>query len=313
MFSFRSLRRALPIAALLATTAVSIILAPTAAKAWEAGHAYTGADGSTVTLWYQEGSDGLMHYAVTIEKGDRFDVYLEQGVVDAMWDKIATSNPDPNGSAKGTEKPDVIEMLKKATDLHMKVKVNVENSPLSKWIDGGGGGFVPHWNPSDDDNQGPASPPSNKKANELTPDQIANLNKMKNAVVREGVILKEAMGDGGEGGSESAPGMNKNNKSNNGNGNSSGHGSNEGKNKYFPGGEALGVRPDLVNPPIKNKTVIMKTNKDLGSSDKGNKSAGGSNVMTGGLLEGGDGFASGGPSSAGSVQGGGSGGVRAVR
>src|SRR5688572_14820803 len=99
------LRFALPVAALLASTAIFT----TPAKAWE--QSWQSSDGS-VSMWYQVGSDGQTKFAVVIEKDGKYGVYFEQGVIDAVFEKIGASNPNPDTDGAGTFKPDFEELLK---------------------------------------------------------------------------------------------------------------------------------------------------------------------------------------------------------
>jgi hypothetical protein len=65
------LKFALPVVALLASTA----LFTTPAKAWE--QSWQSSDGS-VSMWYQVGSDGQTKFAVVIEKDGKYGVYFER-------------------------------------------------------------------------------------------------------------------------------------------------------------------------------------------------------------------------------------------
>ena len=145
------LKFALPVVALLASTA----LFTTPAKAWE--QSWQSSDGS-VSMWYQVGSGGQTKCAVVIEDG-KYGVYFEQGVIDAVFDKIGSSNPypsDPHG-VLGTFKPDFEELLKNLKGAKWEVRVDPESSPLGGYINRNGGGKVPHWNPGPDDDGSPGS------------------------------------------------------------------------------------------------------------------------------------------------------------
>lgn len=320
MIRFKSLKYALPVAVLLATTALSM----TVAKAdWQP--AFQNEDGSA-TLWYDD-STGKM--AVTIEKDGKFAVYFDQAVINAMLDKDKGSDPDPNdpNNGKGTDKPDVEAMIKNAKGGSWSVKVNPEDSPLGGVITNNGGGKAPHWNPGDDDNKSPGSPPNSKPNGGMSAQQKAAMQKALNDAARQAALGGQGMYDGSEGGNENAPGINMNGGSQNAGKGSGGQGddskggvnADDYKDNYVPKGESLGPKPELVNPTpdLKGHTATTKKRvstvklKDASSgkgSGKGDNTQT-SNVTSPGLLEGGNGFSFNGPAGAGSVGGGAHGGA----
>jgi hypothetical protein len=264
-----SFRLVAPLAVLLATTVLSL----TPAKAWEP--AWQSDDGS-VTLWYENDSNGNTKLVVTIEKDGKFGVYFEKGVIDAVLDKWDNSNPDPNdpNNGKGTDKPDKEAILRQIKDAIGNVKNTPENSPLGGIINGHGGGKVPHWNPGGDDNgNGPKNPPSSKdhKPGGLTAEQQKNLEKMINDAARQVANIKQGMGDGTEGGTEGPPtlnmhgGVKKNGNNGKGHGDEDGDGNNDYKDPYLPKGENLGPKPELVNPQPDLKTKGVGKGKTLGT------------------------------------------------
>ncbi len=269
MTRFRSaLRFALPMTLLLVTTALPT---PTLAADW--------------IIWYSDTDNGRS-YSIFRDKNDPtafMIIYNDDGVHHLIW--VEDQSPDDTG--KGTEKPDIGELIKKGLASY-KVRVTPENSPLSQWIDRGGGGFVPHWNPGDGDGgKGPGNPVKNNTGG-LTDKQKALLQKLVVALNRADDLMGKSMGGGDEGGTESAPTPGKSSGRGKGSGGSGdGSGNNDNKVKYSPGGEAatLGPRPDLVNPAPKNKIGLSNTK---------------SNLLGVGLLEGGGGSAGNGPAGAGS-------------
>ncbi|MBM3528001.1 MAG: hypothetical protein FJX62_07910 [Alphaproteobacteria bacterium] len=308
-----TLRFALPLALLLATTAVSTVLVPTSAKAWE--NTWTSGDGS-VKLWYQVGSDGQTKFAVTIEKDGKFGVYLEPGVIDAVFDKMGGSNPDPNdpNNGAGTFKPDVEELLRKVKDASAVFHNEILDSPLGAYLERGGDGKGPKWNPGPDgDDSGPNNPPSSKEPKGgLTAEQQKNLDKMANAAMRHAKAIKGGMYDGSEGGTEGPPtldmkGSPKNNNSTGGNDKDG-----DGKNDYEPTipGNDLGPKPELVNPPVLNDAKKQTAKRGTSArkqvvvaSERNGKTAKTSNLMSRGLLDGSGGFNSTGPAGTGAVGG----------
>ena len=221
------------------------------------------------------------------------------------------TGPDDAGSEKNVEKPDVVSMLKHAK-ISYTVTLAPEQTPLVKWIDRGGFGFNPHGNPGDTDTgiSRPGQPPKrydpDSKDSKLTAKQIASIDRLYNAGVRLQQILGAGMGSGEEGGTEAAPGLDKNNNTGNRNNSGKNNDSDNGKNKIL--GRAfddLGPRPDLVNPPHGNlrlgvkattATITSHTISSVGTSSSGTART---SVIGPGLLEGGGGLTGQGPSAVG--------------
>ncbi len=307
MIRFKSLKYALPVAVLLATTALSM----TAAKAdydiwWQS-------DDGSVSLWHD---DSTGKSAVLIEHDGKYEIYFNQAVIDAVFDKIDNSNPNPDdpNNGKGTDKPDIEAMIKNAKGGSWSVKVNPEDSPLGGVITNNGGGKGPHWNPGDDDSKGPGSPPNSKPNGGLSPQQKAAIQKELNEAARQAALGEQGMYDGSEGGSENAPGINMHDgiKQNNNNGNGDGKGKSTGddyKDPYVPKGEALGAKPELVNPSpeLKGHATAKKRlgavkfeNKGKNSGKDANSDAHQTlNVTSPGLLGGGNSFSNNGPAATG--------------
>ena len=61
-----------------------------------------------------------------IEKDGKYGVYFEQGVIDAVFDKIGSSNPNPDTDGAGTFKPDFEELLKDLKGAKWEVRVDPE-------------------------------------------------------------------------------------------------------------------------------------------------------------------------------------------
>lgn len=236
-------------------------------------------------------------------------------------DKIDNSNPNPDdpNNGKGTSKPDIEALIKNAKGASWTVKVNPEDSPMGGVITDNGGGKAPHWNPGEDDSgKGPSNPPDSKgPKGSLTPEQIANIQKQLNAAARQAALGEQGMFDGSEGGSENAPGINLHNgikqdqNNGKGNGDEDGDGKNDYIDKYLPKGEALGPQPEVVNPSPELKCHTA-AKKHLGTITLKNKTSGKgtggktdthqmSNVLSPGLLEGGNSFSYNGPTGAGSA------------
>ena len=240
MIRFKSLKYALPVAVFLATTALSM----TAAKAdydiwWQSN------DGS-VSLWHD---DSTGKFAVLIEHDGKYEIYFNQAVIDAVFDKIDNSNPNPDdpNNGKGTDKPDIEAMIKNAKGGSWSVKVNPEDAPLGGVITNNGGGKGPHWNPGDDDSKSPGSPPNSKPNGGMTAQQKAAMQKALNDAARQAALGGQGMYDGSEGGNENAPGINMNGGSQNAGKGSGGQGDDskgrvngdDYKDNYVPKGEKL--------------------------------------------------------------------------
>jgi len=274
-----ALRYALPFALLLGMTTLSTTLVPTSAMAWELAGSKDG-----WSLYYMVGSDGQTHFAAVIEQNGHVLVSFNENVIDIAFSVTqGKSDPGPDQDTdKGIDKPDINALLKKVKGVTLQINQMPEKTPLGKWLDSEGGGFVPHWNPGDDDSgKGPGNPPQ-KNTGGLTAQQLKAYAKLMNLAARELNDIGGSMGGYGDVG-DSTPGLptNKNNNGNNGRGKGGGNGSdnNNGKRKYLGSDLSLGPRPDLVNPPH---------SKAL-------------NVMSPGLLDGGSSFSTNGPSGAGTA------------
>lgn len=314
MNRIKSLKYALPVAVLLAATALSLTAARADYEEW-----WQSDDGS-VSLWHDDATGKTV---VLIEHDGKYGVYDQQAVIDAVFDKIDGSNPNPDdpNNGKGTSKPDVAELIKHMHDVKWTVKVNPEDSPLGGVIDGNGGGKAPHWNPGDEDGgKGPSSPPDNKPHGGMSDQQKAAIQKALNEAAREAALGGQNMFDGSEGGNESWGGLNvhgKNSSSNNGKpdgdkGDSTVYGDDY-KDNNVPKGEDLGPKPELVNPSpelkghghAKKHIGSIKLNhgktggKDTGKAGKSGKPNGNTAVLSPSLLEGGNGFSSNGPAGTG--------------
>jgi hypothetical protein len=300
--------RSLAFALMLGTAAIATTLAPSAARAWDYGGNWTGSDGSTFSLYYQVGSDGQTHFAVYYERDGKAYVNIDDAVVDAYFDKIGGGgdpSPDGNGTDQGIEPPNVAGLIKDGL-VTIKVRVAPADSPqLSQWTSANGFGFAPHGNPGDTDtgNQGPGQPPKGNTGAGLTPKQQATLNKLINELAKSGILIGQGMGTGEEGGTESAPTLDKTGGSKGKGGDGSGR--NNGRNHTIGMTMSLGPRPDVVNPPLKAGKTTMRISKagsstaaiaHVGAANVGTSNPSGSKVIAAGLLEGGNGFGQQGPS-----------------
>lgn len=309
------LKFVLPVAALLTTTA----FVATPAMAWE--QSWTSKDGS-VSLWYERGSDGQTKFAVVIEKDGKFGVYFEKGVIDAVFDKIGSSNPDPSdpNNGQGTFKPDIAELLKDAKGVHVNVTPEIWDTPLGDYISRGGNGKGPKWNPGPDDDGSPSSGPGSvKKPEGPTPQEIAAKMAAINALARSHQNMKGGMYDGSEGGTEGPPSVGP--KSGGGSsGQGGGSGDDKGPDKPNIDTDELGPKPEVVNPPYFKTpatrhaksgadTKKVKTVK-VDTKGKVAKAGGNSALMGPGLLDGGPSLGASGPAGAGSPMG--SGGMSAA-
>jgi hypothetical protein len=258
---------------------------------------------------------------VLIEKDGKYGVYFEQGVIDAVFDKMGSSNPGPDdaNNGAGTFKPDIEELIKGLKGAKWQVRVNPENSPLAGYINGGGGGKVPHWNPGPDDDGSPDSSmgqpgkPEGKTAKEMAA-ELAALN----SAIRDIENMKGGMGDGSEGGTEGPPTVGKGSHSNHGQGNN--NDDDDGPKKPVIDTNELGPKPELVNPPyfktsgkVKTAGARIEVKKPkvamIDGKGKTDGKASGPSVLTShGLLGGGPGLGANGPSGAGIAGAGGMGG-----
>jgi hypothetical protein len=260
------------------------VLASPSARAWESFESWTGSDGTTFSLYWQEGSDGKSHFAVYWEKDGIAHVNIDDAVTAAVIDKIAASNPNPDGSSKGTEPIDVAALLKKTKGLALAEGIAPEDSPLAKWITADGFGYAAHGNPGDTDggNKGPGLTPKIGAAGGLTPKQQAARNRLINELAKSNIQIGQTMGTGDEGGLESAPTIGPNNGGGKGKGTGSGNGNGPGSNKvkYVQNGEALGPRPDLVNPPLRKMVGKIATSTKTIASTKTIVKTGGAKLVT---------------------------------
>jgi hypothetical protein len=286
-----ALRYALPLAALLAVTTVATMVAPTVARAdWEQLGSWSGSDSTTYTVYQDD--DGK--FAVYVDKGSTANVYFSNDLAWFVMFKqgFKWSDPGPEDNGKGTDKPDVVSMLKKVKGFTINVPQMPEKTPLGKWLDSGGAGFVPHWNPGDDDGKGPGRTPGNNVTGP-TAKQLAAAARIRNEDVRELNAIGGSMGDVGDLSGESAPGLpsdkNSGSSGRGSGGNGNGSDNNSGKRKYLGTDESLGPRPDLVNPPHKTAKIGSRIAK---TGNKGAKLS----VLTPGLLDGGATFSGNGPS-----------------
>lgn len=269
---FKLLKHALPVVALLSTTA---LFSTSASAHWTA--AWQSSDGS-VTLYHDDYDDAKHPFAVVYEKDGKFSVSFSPSVIDAILQKMeAGTNPSPDdpNNGKGTFKPDVESLIKSGRGAHWTVKVNPEDSPLGGVIDKNGGGKVPHWNPGDDDGKGaPSDPRNDAPGSAAIAKRDAAIDKAIQDAARQATNAGKGMFDGSEGGNEGPPVLNIHG--------STGGGSNGGKNQgdrgdgtvtgdnyrdpNAPKGEALGPKPELVNPTPDLKILGQEKHK-LGNAD----------------------------------------------
>jgi hypothetical protein len=308
---------ALPLAVLLATSALSLTSTSVRAEWTDVGQ---NEDGSA-TLYY---NDSTGSWAVVIEKDGRYGVYIDDAVAAAMLEKLgyghSNPNPDDPNNGKGTEKPSAEAIKKMIKDAAAVVHNTPIGSKLGGIIEQHGGGKAPHWNPSDDDNKGPSNPPSSKDRIDMSAELKARIQKALDLAAKQAATGKQGMFDGSEGGTESWVGLNMHGKNNDPN-----DGDNSPDKPDIPKGEDLGPKPELVNPNPELKgpaTVKVKTAKlgtatakkqNLGASDTKNKGEGkaadkaaGKTVdktagvlKSPGLLDMGGGFAAGAPAASG--------------
>jgi hypothetical protein len=279
-------------------------------------------DNDDTTFWDQIGS-------WSNSAGSRLDVYQnmddktqlmfirtsKDGTVGIMYATLKPSGdpgPDAN-SNKRIERPDVAALIR-AGILRIEVRVApADSAQLSKIIDANGFGFAPHGNPGDQDNTngGPGRTPVHgtpeDAAGKKTPQEIAELVRAMNEVARSIESITGAMGDVGDA-SENAPGFNKTGNGNNGKGVDTRGNYTENQNKTVGKTESLGPRPQYVNPPPKNKVNSAKpTARAIGAASLGIGETVGPQTTTrsatkligAGLLEGGTGLPSQGPSGTG--------------
>jgi len=316
---------ALPLAVLLATTALSLTSTSVRAEWNEVG---SNEDGSA-TLYYNDTNGS---WAVVIEKDGRYGVYIDDAVAKAMLEKLghghSNPNPDDPNNGKGTEKPSaeaIKQMIKDAAAVYHNTPIN---SKVGGIIEQGGGGKVPHWNPGDDDNNGPSNPPSSKDRKDMSAELKAKIQKALDLAAKQAAMGKQGMFDGSEGGTESWGGFNMHGPKNDPSGSKGDkdNGDHSPDKPDIPKGEDLGPKPELVNPnPVLKAPGAIKTTKlgtvsvkkqTLGATDgkkktegqtvkTADKTAGGPKIMGPGLLDGGTTGFSGGSVSPTGVSGGG--------
>jgi len=206
-------------------------------------------DDGTVTELWKDQEDGVIIAIITTKDGD--------------IDVVDPGNPNPEDTATGpgshSDKPDVVAMIKSG-DATFRVRIVPADSPellghLQSALDGAGLG--PHYNPSDDDNgHGPGAAPTHGMGVKKTSAEIRAEIAAANEVANDLSIIEASMGEGDEGGTESATGPNKN-----GNGTGKGPGDDEGN--YTEGQDKdvgktekdlLGPKPEFVNPPHFDRT-----------------------------------------------------------
>jgi hypothetical protein len=260
--------------------AFSLLVAALLAAGLPVGSAFAGdnEDGTWTLVGGQSNSDGSKDE--TFQNDD--DKYSYSHVhtdadgnvtitfyrVDPKFDPtFPNSNPSPDDN-KGQEPPNVeaiIEAAAKAGKTYTVPVAPVDSPQLNKLTNGSGANFDAHWNPGDETDHSGGTPTlnSNKKTdpNKLTPAQQALLDRITNELGRTSqAIGHSASGEFGDVGEE-RPGLDLNGKYNNGSKSGNGKGNSNDKNRIRPGtaGEALGPRPDLVNPPLEGK--VGKTGK----------------------------------------------------
>jgi hypothetical protein len=259
MKRFTSSRRfGMPLALLLGATAVCTTLVSTAAWAdWQKGPEWNDSTYGHVTIWVQKDASGQTKLAIEVDKGGKTLISFSGAVIDYLTNKQG-GDPGPDDDTRTQSEPINVAGLIEKGLITIKVKVTPENTKLAKWIEQGGGGFVPHWNPGDDDNKGPSTPPRNNAENgpTLTQKQLDAYAKLMNRLTAELKQIGTSMGDVGDLGSESAPGLptnkNGNGSSTKNNGPGNGADNKSGQRKFLGTDLSLGPRPDLVNPPHSN-------------------------------------------------------------
>jgi hypothetical protein len=158
---------------------------------------------------------------------------------------IDIGNPNPE-DGKGSAKPDVKEMVKKAK---YNVEKNPESTPLGGILNSQGKGFNPRGNPGDDTShdKGPSTPHDGASDYKKSAKQRAQEVQMKNMDARTNYNTKTGMGDGSEGGGEAPIGPGSHGKGKN---NDSGDKSSykDHQNKTVGKTYDLGPKPEYINP-----------------------------------------------------------------
>jgi hypothetical protein len=211
----------------------TVVCAPSAHANGKVGE-YIGDDGTVYEAY--EGDDWYVIF-YTRKNGEKGEFYVPKD-----------GNPDPDGSSKGTSKPDVKELLKKA-GVKYDVHKNPENTPLGGILNGQGKGFNPRGNPGDDTShdKGPSAPHDGSADYKKTPKQLEQERAQMNMDARIRGNMKGGMYDGTEGGSESPTGPGNHDKGKN-NGGSDDSSYKDHQNKNVGKTYDLGPRPDLINP-----------------------------------------------------------------
>ena len=267
-----TLRFALPLALLLGTAVVTTTMVPTPANAEE------DADKDWTYVNTINCKDGTVQ--VTYQKDDKLlvELWKKDGTLTTITYKNGqkrsgeeSGTDDAVGTGSRTEPIDVAGLIAKGLITIVNIKANPENTPLAKFIDADGGGLIPHYDPSYDDNKGrPGLPKVNDTDGGLTAKQKSEIIRLVNATAKSLEGVSTSMGDGVDAlGGESAPGL-PTNKNGRGKGTGSGNGAdnNNGKKKYLGSDLSLGPRPDLVNPPhskgtSKTATILSALNARL--------------------------------------------------
>jgi hypothetical protein len=226
-------------------------------KLWEE---YDDDDGTVVVMYYDSECD--CKWAMIFDKDGGMTVY-----------HFVDGNPEDTASGRGShaDAPDVVRLIKLGA-ITYKVRIAPADSAELLGHLKGGGGLGPRYNPSDDDNgSGHGDAPTHSMEVKKTQAEINEEIAVANEVVAELAAIGTAMGDGEEGGSESANGPNKN-------GNGSGKGPGDDQGDYTEGQDKdigktekdlLGAKPDVVNPPHWERT-------GAGGSDHASSAGGGS-------------------------------------
>ncbi len=229
---FRTIGLAVAAAALLA---VGVAAAPSPVRAEDKLDEWIDPDNGDVIELYSDKGKAMMV------------VHHDDGSIE-VWHE---SNPNPDDNGKGTSRPDVASLLKKAR-LAYKVHKNAEDTPLGAWTTQGGKGRGPHWNPGDDQgNHGPSGAPDHSGDYNKTAKEKAAELRARNAQAKRLNTIGGSMGSGEEGGGENAPGLGNHGKSNGGSGDDSAS-YKDGQNKTIGRTESLGPKPEVVNPPPKS-------------------------------------------------------------
>jgi hypothetical protein len=195
---------------------------------------YLGDDGTVY-----EAYEGKTHYVIfwTTKDGKTGSFHVPKD-----------GNPDPDGDGKGIGKKDVAGMLKKAI-ADYEVKKNAESTPLGDRLNKQGKGFNPRGNPGDDisHDKGPSAPHNGADDYKKTAKQLEEEKRLMNMDARAKNRIGNSMGDGTEGGNETAPGPGNHGSGKKGGGDDS-NSYKDHQNKNVGKTYDLGPRPDLINP-----------------------------------------------------------------